>query len=392
MALNPNTNVTYSGKSGPLFTLALITGLLTLITVGIYRFWAKTRLRKYIWSSVSVEGDAFEYTGTGLEKLLGFLMAIVFLAIYLAVIQLIFTFLGLGILAQPDNEFAIAASFYVSFFALVPFMFFAVYRARRYKLARTRLRGIRFGMDKAAWGYALRAIGHYLLTGLTLGLLLPRQTFYLEKFMTDRSYYGDAQFLQGGRWQNLYNAFKHVLFGLGLMIVGAGVGAALTSAFFAAFAGIVGYFWLMIGFVHYRVHAFAYLTRQKTLGGVVRFHSAPSTAHVIKRIVIGGLLLGLATAVVFGVLGGIAASFIAVDPNMMPNLLLVVPLSLIYLVILVFLGALFLVTITQPIIAHLINTLGVLNVEALETVRQRAADKGGDAEGFAEALDIGGAL
>ena len=66
MSLNLNGNTHYSGQAAPLFKLSFITGLLTVITFGIYRFWAKTRTRKYIWSSVSIEGDAFEYTGTGL--------------------------------------------------------------------------------------------------------------------------------------------------------------------------------------------------------------------------------------------------------------------------------------------------------------------------------------
>ena len=83
----------YSGEKGPLFKLAMVTALLTLVTLGIYRFWAKTRIRKYIWSSTSAGGDAFEYTGNGLEKFLGFLVAVVVLAIYLGLIQM-----GLGYL------------------------------------------------------------------------------------------------------------------------------------------------------------------------------------------------------------------------------------------------------------------------------------------------------
>jgi len=69
----------YAGTSNALFKLALKTSALTLITLGVYRFWGKTRIRKYIWSSTHVGEDNFEYTGTGLEKFLGFLIAVVVL-------------------------------------------------------------------------------------------------------------------------------------------------------------------------------------------------------------------------------------------------------------------------------------------------------------------------
>jgi uncharacterized membrane protein YjgN (DUF898 family) len=324
---------------------------------------------------------------------LGFLIAIVFLAVYLAGVQLILTFLGLGVMMQPGNELAIIASVYISFFAIVPFLLFAVYRARRYKLARTRLRGIRFGMDNAAWGYAWRAIGHYLLTAITLGVLLPRQTYYLEKYMTDRSYYGDARFEQGGRWQGLYSALKHVLIGLAIMILGAIVGGVTGAEALIGIAVFVGYFWFIIGFVYYRVHAYAYLTNHKTLDGQVTFTATPSTGEIIKIVLVGGIVLGVVGAIAFGVLGGVFYGMAASGGmGMGPSAAQIVPMVILYLLILIGLGALAVVMITHPIISHLTSNLHVNNAEALGSVRQRAYDKGADAEGFADALDIGGAI
>lgn len=391
MSLKPSGNVGYSGQSSPIFKLAFVTGLLTVVTAGIYRFWAKTRIRKYIWSSVSIDGDAFEYTGTGLEKLLGFLVAIVFLAVYLAGFQLILTFVGLGIMGQPDNEMAVLASVYLSFFAVAPFLLFAIYRSRRYKLARTRLRGIRFGMESAAWGYAFRAMGHYFLTAITLGILLPRQSFYLEKFMTDRSHYGDARFEQGGRWQGLYGAMKHVFIGLGAVVVGI-VLAATVSPTLGGLIGVLGYFWFMVGFAYYRVHSYAYLTNNKTLGGEVTFRTDPSTTEILKIVILGGIAVGLAGGIAFAILAGIAAASFSVGMSSGPNLLAFLPLGIGYLMIFVGLGALSLVMITQPVIAHLATHLQVNNTHALAGIRQRAADSGADADGFADALDVGGAI
>ena len=43
-------------------------------------------------------GDAFECTGTGLEKFLGFLIALVILAFYLGILQVVLTFVGFNLL------------------------------------------------------------------------------------------------------------------------------------------------------------------------------------------------------------------------------------------------------------------------------------------------------
>jgi len=98
-------NVEYTGQGRPLFNLAFKTAFLTLITLGVYRFWARTRLRKYFWSAVAPGGHSFEYDGRGLEKFLGFLIAVVVLAFYLGIIQVLLTFAGMSLFAtvNPDG-------------------------------------------------------------------------------------------------------------------------------------------------------------------------------------------------------------------------------------------------------------------------------------------------
>ena len=59
----------FSDGGKELLLIALKTGFLTLITLGIYRFWAKTKIRNFIWASASLDGDSFEYHGTGLEQI-----------------------------------------------------------------------------------------------------------------------------------------------------------------------------------------------------------------------------------------------------------------------------------------------------------------------------------
>ena len=58
----------YTGNAGDLAKIVAVNALLGIVTLGIYRFWGKTRLRRYFWSHVSFEGDPLEYTGRGLRR------------------------------------------------------------------------------------------------------------------------------------------------------------------------------------------------------------------------------------------------------------------------------------------------------------------------------------
>ena len=40
----------------------------TVLTLGFYRFWMVTRLRRHYWNAIRIQGDPLEYTGTGREK------------------------------------------------------------------------------------------------------------------------------------------------------------------------------------------------------------------------------------------------------------------------------------------------------------------------------------
>ena len=397
----------YFGTGGPLFKLYFVTSVLTVLTLGIYRFWAKTRIRKYIWSSVSGDDDSFEYTGTGLEKFLGFLIAMVILAVYLGIIQMALFFFGLNLFMVPETqaqEIAQLLTIYITFLAVVPLMLFAQYRARRYRMARTRWRGIRFGMENGAWGYAFRALGYYLLVILSLGILNPLATFKLEKYMTDRTWFGDGKFVQHGKWTELYPGMKHVFIGLLLFVVAAvvaGFGAAGEQVSLGIVGGVlffVAYIWFLIGLVYYRVYAFNHMAARKELDGQITFVAQLETSTIIGKIIVGSIVIGVTTAIIFAVISGIGATMIAGmsatgDLSLgAGNIAALVLIGLLYAGALLAIGGLGLVMITQPIIAHAVEHITVQTADHLDTIHQRSADAGADAEGFADALDVGGAI
>ncbi|MYK57552.1 MAG: DUF898 domain-containing protein, partial [Rhodospirillaceae bacterium] len=97
----PIHRLTHDGRSGELFVIFLINLALSILTLGIYRFWGRTRIRRYVWSQTSLLGEPLEYTGRGVELFLGFLFALV--VIYGPITGLYF---GLDVeLPDPGEEF-----------------------------------------------------------------------------------------------------------------------------------------------------------------------------------------------------------------------------------------------------------------------------------------------
>jgi hypothetical protein len=162
----------------------------------------------------------------------------------------------------------------------------------------------------------------------------------------------------------------------------------------AMVASVAGYPWAIIGYIYYRVHSFRYLTATKSLGSAVGFVAAPRTGRIIGIYILGSLAVTLLAGAIFAVATGVTAATMGalVGDGAAPGPLGFIIIAALYLVGLAFIGALGLVFIVQPLIAHYAETLTVLNPEALDSVGQRAHDKGADAEGFADALDIGGAI
>ncbi|MEO0357067.1 MAG: DUF898 family protein [Pseudomonadota bacterium] len=393
-----NFRPNYLGAGSDIFKLACITGFLTVITLGIYRFWAKTRVRRFIWSSVRIDGDSAEYTGTGLEKLLGFLVAVVVLAIYLGILQVLLSFVGFSVLGSfaepnpsPEQIIAQVAAAYITVFAVLPLVFFAQYRGRRYMLSRTRWRGLRLGMTPGALGYMLRACMYLILTILTLGILLPLQTFKLQKYMVDRQWFGDAQFSQNGKWTALYPMMKHFLIGIGIFILASAVIGGLQIIGLGMLLMIIAYFWLIYGGVYFRVMSYRYLTDNQVLDGRITFQTTTSVVEIVKLYILGGLLVGVVAIAAFLPIGLIAGDlFQSIAMGGTPASLIVI--AVLYLVALVVINGATLALITQPVFAHFVTTTTVQEAQHLTAIEQRAADSMPDADGFADALDVGGAF
>lgn len=395
-----NAHPVYTSDGPSLFWLALRTSLLSVLTLGIYRFWMTTKLRTHYWQSIRVQGDPFEYTGTGLEKLLGFLVAIIILAAYLVLVNLGLTFIGMSYF-QGD-----IVALNVSVLAAIPLFFFAEYRARRYIMARTRWRGIRFGMGDGALGYTVRAVGLWILTILTGGLLYPYKQFKLTKYIADRTWFGNIRFEQGGSWAGLFAYWVWIYIVIGLMALALwGIFADKGNPSTAVIGGVIitaGYFALFVMLLRYEVVAFRYLWNNRNLGDA-SFTCEITPGQVIKIYVLGSLGVFFFSAVIGGVLIALAfiAAFALVGEDrafawfddsgpaaMFDEWQLLVLFGAAYLVVIAVSYAFTQIFITRPILRRKAQTMTINNIQALSVSRQREHDHAAEAGGFADALGV----
>ncbi|MBU1278797.1 MAG: DUF898 domain-containing protein, partial [Alphaproteobacteria bacterium] len=56
------------GRLVPLLSLSIWTAALSVVTLGFYRFWMKTRLRRHFWSAIRPDRTPLEYVGKCIEK------------------------------------------------------------------------------------------------------------------------------------------------------------------------------------------------------------------------------------------------------------------------------------------------------------------------------------
>jgi len=142
--------------------------LLTLVTLFIYRSWAKARSRRYLWSRTWFIDDDLAWSGTGKEMFVGFIAAVILLGI--AALAINFGLPALAIRAGRVPAIACLALLYLAGYFLYSI---ARFRALRYRLSRTWWHGIRGGSDNPGWSYGRKAIGYYLAAFFTLGFLYP---------------------------------------------------------------------------------------------------------------------------------------------------------------------------------------------------------------------------
>ena len=367
---------------GSLLRLLLKNAVLTVVTLGIYRFWAKTRMRRYFWRAVTLDGEPFEYTGRGLELFVGFL-------IVMAVLVPLFA--GYSVVQQTfmDDPAKLTALNVAYGLVMFPLIHVAKFRARRYRLTRTLWRGIRGGQDGSTWAYLRQALLWGLVGLATLGIAVPWGSTALQRYRTNATRFGDQAFRFEGGARPLVRRWLLAWAGMVLWPAAVGVGTVTGNPLVPIVGILIGVVLALAGYIAYRTKAFRHYAACTRMGEA-GFESRAEGARVvlIGSTYFGGLLVLLVTAGVVAVIIVIGAG-ISVKPGaQFSPIVAVIPLAIFPVF---YLGNYLLqvMVLQVGILKHLCATLAVTNAGALAAVAQAQAPAPRFGEGLADSFDIG---
>lgn len=194
---NENSNhLKYHGKIGKIYAIWIVNIILTICTLFIYKPWAKTRMRKYIYSSFSIDGERLEYTGIGKELF----SSIIKVGLLMFLVSFIMTFgLIIFLMYQGNPQEYIdkilenaSTALYFSFVYLI--VFYAQFSALRYRLAKTTWRGIRGKLSGKPIKYMFYRIKLFILNIVSFGILIGRNDLLARKYIVERLSIGSEKF------------------------------------------------------------------------------------------------------------------------------------------------------------------------------------------------------
>ncbi len=164
----PEIGFYFTGGWRDYLPIALSNFALTVASLGVYRFWAKSRERRYLWRHTTFIDEPLEWTGNGRELLLGFLFAITILSPLL-----LFVRFGFELMMLRGHKIGAAVLLLLVYALLVYLRGIGRFRGLRYRLSRTSWRGIRGGSPQAGFAFGLSYLWRTVLGYLPIGLLIP---------------------------------------------------------------------------------------------------------------------------------------------------------------------------------------------------------------------------
>lgn len=202
--LTPSRPV-YDGRLGELYAIYLRHLALMVLTLGWSRFWGRTRLRRYLWNHFSILGDRFEYRGRGLELFIGFILVVLILGCWAGLVWLFWHF----VLEQRSVPgFGLIDLFYLSVaFIGFPLAYVGQYAGLRYRLSRTRWRGIRGSLAGSAWSYGAMAALLTAGNAMTAQLMTPLVSVNLARPRLSNAGIGTQRLEFAGRAGDIYGRY-----------------------------------------------------------------------------------------------------------------------------------------------------------------------------------------
>lgn len=404
-----NPPLAFEGPRWELFWLLLKNFFLNLITLGIYRFWARTHLRSYFWRNLSISDEPLEYVGRGMELFIGFLIVV---GILMSV-GIPYTVIQFLVLSAPwPIRVSMDVTYYLVLLVLIQI---AIFRARRYRLTRTVWRGIRCGQDGESLRFTLISCLWLIPTILTLGFAAPWRRVAMQRYLMENTRFGRQHFRFDGSAMDLFPMWFPIvavwLLMLALTIIMNPEFANFFGEFYIAafsqdqeaisalggrFPEDVPFIWyplllipVAIGLdLWYTVQQFKYFVNRTTFGEV-SFTSNMPISRVVLYLAIYFVLVILGIAATFGVFGlviwlgtfGGSSEFMATfGPFLM------FPLMLLMFALLAILRVFWLY---YELLRAACRTLDIRNLQFVDEVVQSADDGVRFGEGLADAFDLG---
>jgi uncharacterized membrane protein YjgN (DUF898 family) len=353
-------------KRPGLLKLTIMNVFLSIITLGFYRFWAKTNVRKHIWSSVHINREPLEYTGTGMELFKGFLVV---LAVF--ILPAVIGTTAATFIQGPESPIAILLQM-LFFLAVYVLWGFAVYKARKYQLSRTNWRGIRGTLVGSAMTYSLLYFGSLIAKSMSAGWATPVMNTVLQEQITNDMRFGDAAFKFKGRAGPLYPTYALCWFltlAAIILVITLLVSSSSVSEYFkqifdplaspesmedlAAYIAMAAIALFLVFMLIIPMFWAVYVAKElRTFANYTRFDGVPftlnATAGSVIRLTVVNLLLLLATV-------GIAWPFIQ-----------------------------------QRTVKFVVDRLKLDGFVDVDRIRQSMVAKESRGEGLADAFDVGG--
>lgn len=193
------TALGFHGDGMELFKIVFVNQILTVITLGIYYFWAKTKTRLYVYGATSFGKDRFSYHGAGKELFKG---GMIFAAIVLA---LSLSSVAVGfVLGSGAGEVINGVILPILIGLAIPALMVGAFR---YRLSRTAWRSIRFSFRGVRMDALKLYVKGYVLTIITLGFYFPLFAVELQKFWRGHSWFGSLPFKFSGEGKEIYGKF-----------------------------------------------------------------------------------------------------------------------------------------------------------------------------------------
>jgi len=295
--------------------VALTNAVLVIVTFNAFIFWAKSNVRRYLWRTTFVQGEALFYSGDGAELARGFVVTfILFLLVFgypglvvinaldvdpelltlpdtgvlvslvlAVVVPAVISAVALVLLVAPHVEttpLSVGICAVVLWLGIVYFTSVSRFLTYRYLLRHTHWCGAAGDVPGSPWKYAMRLLLPELSNGLTAGWSAPwRFVRRFEYLLNGATLAGRAVAFEGNS-KPLYGPFAIAWTAVAVLLAvvnGVAGGLEPEEPYFAieiAALCLIALGGVVLAMAYYNARLFAHVAASITLDDVgLRFHA-----------------------------------------------------------------------------------------------------------------------